>query len=203
VRDQPDSFQFGEYVIDYSFLKELEKDIINIDRPETLALFENRIRSRVVLVGDLEDVGDQFCAVPRQKPISGVLMHACSVATLNRGMLMEIGSSAGTIIKTLLLLLIFLIMCGIRVFEFRMRPRVRRSIRSQYFQYIEVLAYGTLSVVVYLVCMQIRMFGIFWLDFLWVSAALFFHPFLTEPFYRTCKAVPEVFRAFVRTFVRG
>ena len=45
------------------------------------------------LVGDLEDTSDQACPTPSMKPVSGVLIHACALATLNRGTIFRIAES--------------------------------------------------------------------------------------------------------------
>jgi len=198
--------EFGEYVIDYAYLPELRRDIIKLAprspterREETIASLEaheSKISDRVVLVGDLEDTSDQFCQTPGMKPIPGVLIHACSLATLNRGLLFEVNANWNWKIALGAAFLLLTLIVGIRLIHTYSRP-----LKEWPFQYIEILAFGSLSVLVYLVFRwQIKAAGSVWPYYLLLSGALFLHPFFSEPFYRAVRATPKVLRALMLTF---
>jgi serine/threonine protein kinase/CHASE2 domain-containing sensor protein len=196
--------EFGEYSIDYSYLKETKRNIIPVprrageSRENAIAFLEDydsRIADRVVFVGDLKDTSDQFCQTPGAEPVPGVLIHACALATLNRGMLFEITDplSWTTILGGMFVVLAAII--GLRVFHTR-----SRLMQEWPFQYIEILVFGAMAILVFLVfTWHVRVAGVVWPHYLWLSGALFVHPFFSEPFYRAVVATPKVLHAAVST----
>ena len=198
--------EFGEYSIDYSYLKEARNNIVKLMIPDrsgesganafaSLIAYDSRIADRVVLVGDLEDTSDQFCQTPGGKPLPGVLIHACSLATLNRGMLFEITGTPGWRMVLGAAFGVLAAIIGLRVFHTR-----SRLLQEWPFQYIEILAFGAMAIVVFLFfTWQVRVAGVVWPHFLWLSGALFVHPFFSEPFYRAVVATPKVLHAAART----
>jgi hypothetical protein len=149
----------------------------------------------VVLVGDLEDTADQFCQTPGGKPLPGVLIHACSLATLNRGMLFEVTGTPGWTSTLGGMFVLVAAIIGLRVFRTR-----ARLLQEWPFQYIEILAFGAMAILVFLVfTWQVRVAGVVWPHLLWLSGALFIHPFFSEPFYRAVVATPKVLHDAVRT----
>lgn len=172
--------------------KQLEEDI----RAQLTSLRLD-IRNRVVLLGDIEDAGDQFCAVVQTKPISGVLMHACSLATLNFGMLKEMNTVVGRLLEWGTILLVILLIFAIRlIHEYWVRKHKKWDYKS-----IEILACSTLALATFFIFKwNIRVFLIYWPDFLWVSLGLFLHPFLTEPFYRASMSLLKGSYHFVQDF---
>jgi CHASE2 domain-containing sensor protein/predicted Ser/Thr protein kinase len=198
--------EVGEYSIDYSYLKEAQRDKINLlpvrageSRENAIAqqlgADNSRVADRVVLVGDLEDTADQFCQTPGGKPLPGVLIHACSLATLNRGMLFEVTGTPGWTSTLGGMFVLVAAIIGLRVFRTR-----ARLLQDWPFQYIEILAFGAMAILVFLVfTWQVRAAGVVWPHLLWLSGALFIHPFFSEPFYRAVVATPKVLHAAVRT----
>ena len=198
--------EVGEYSIDYSYLKEAQRDKINLlpvrageSRENAIAqqlgADNSRVADRVVLVGDLEDTADQFCQTPGGKPLPGVLIHACSLATLNRGMLFEITGTPGWTSTLGGMFVLVAAIIGLRVFHTR-----SRLLREWPFQHIEILAFGAMAILVFLVfTWQVRVAGVVWPHLLWLSGALFVHPFFSEPFYRAVVATPKVLHDAVRT----
>ncbi len=183
--------ELGEYIIDYSYLKEIRKDVISLppmnpgDSPERtishLRAYDAKIADRIVLLGDLQDATDQFCTA-QQKPLPGLLIHACSVATLNRGLLWEIHETLRPALAAGIILLVLVGIVGSRLLH-----TYSRILRAWDYQHIEILAFGAMSILVFLIFKwQISASEIIWPNFLWISGALFIHPFLTEPFYRAC-----------------
>jgi len=203
IRAENSWLELGEYIIDYSYLKEIRKDVISLspvnpgDSPERtisyLRAFDARIADRIVLLGDLQDVTDQFCLTAQLKPLSGLLIHACSMATLNRGLLWEIHETLRPALAAGIILLVLVGIVGSRLLH-----TYSRIWRAWDYQHIEILAFGSMSILVFLIFKwQISASEIIWPHFLWISGALFIHPFLTEPFYRACVGLIKVLHSFV------
>jgi len=204
VRVENSWMELREYVIDYSYLKEIQKGVISLspvnpgDSPERtisylMKYFEAKIADRIVLLGDLDDATDRLCPTALLKPLPGLLIHACSIATLNRGLLLEIHD---TLRPALAVEIILLVLVGI--FGSRLLHTYSPIWRAWDYQYIEILAFGSMSILVFLIFKwQISASEIIWPDFLWISGALFIHPFLTEPFYRACVGLTKILHSFV------
>ncbi len=186
--------ELGEYSIDYSYLKEVQRDIITLSPGQGdggfeapiagLAAYRSRVASRAVFVGDLEDPVDHSCPAPGMTPVSGVLMHACALATLNRGMVFHLADTPGprSVVGGILLLAALIV--GLRVC-YRRVP----ALQPWPFQYLEILAFGSLSIVVFVAFIwRLKVLGIVWPDCLWLCGALLVHPFVSEPLYRTATA---------------
>jgi hypothetical protein len=195
--------ELGEYLIDYSYLKEIRNAVISLqpmnpnDSPEQIISYlrasNAKIANRIVLVGDLQDATDQFCATAQMKPLSGLLIHACSIATLNRGLLMEIQEALRPALAAGIILLVLVGIVGSRLLH-----TYSKIVRAWDYQHIEILAFGGMSILVFLIFRwQISASEIIWPHYLWISGALFIHPFLTEPFYRACVGLTKLLHPFV------
>jgi serine/threonine protein kinase/CHASE2 domain-containing sensor protein len=197
--------EFGQYVVDYAYLKAVEQDVIRLvpandsEAPEktiaSLAARDSTIADRLVLIGDLEDTADHSCLTPGMAPVPGIYIHACSLATLNRGALFKVaGSPSRATVATGACLLLAAIV-GLRVFYAR-APRLH----AWPFQQVEILAFGTAAVLLFVGSVGwIRLQGVVWPGSLWLCGALFAHPFLSEPLYRALAAAPGVLRAAAAT----
>jgi hypothetical protein len=198
------SLEFGTYVIDYTYLKELRRDTISLsprtagespaDTIAQLGAHGSRIADRIVLVGDLDDTSDQLCYTPGMKPLPGVLIHACSLATLNRGMPLEATDTIGrrSVVGAALGLVVAIVL--LRAFHTR-----SPLLRAWPYEYLEILLFGLLALAL---CgyfrWQVRSHGAVWPHFLWVSAALFLYPF-SASVCRALVAAPGMARAAVLT----
>jgi serine/threonine protein kinase len=200
--------ELGEYVIDYNtYLKEIRKDVISLspanpgESPEQtigyLKAFEAKIADRIVLLGDLEDATDQFCPTSERKPLPGLLIHACSVATLNRGLLWEIHETLRPALAAGIILLVLVGIVGSRLLH-----TYSKVWRAWDFPRIEILTFVSMSILVFLIFKwQISASEIIWPHFLWICGALFIHPFLTEPFCRACVGLTKMLHSSVLGFV--
>jgi hypothetical protein len=179
---------------------EIRKEIITPDNSTAIRAFGSKIQNRVILLGDLEDASDQFCAIPQQRPLSGALIHACSVATLNRRMLLrEVNEMVGWKLRLTIAIFVLSGVLGIRLVH-----AYSKLVHEWDYHYLEILTFGIMSIVVYLIfAWEMRNLILYWPDFLWISAALFICPFIAEPFYRACAAVPKVLHEFVLTFAES
>jgi serine/threonine protein kinase len=196
--------EFGTYAIDYTYLQELRRDTVTLtpavagegpaDTVRQLATFASRIADRVVLVGDLDDTSDQLCYTPGMKPLSGVLIHACSLATLNRGLLFE---ATDTLNRTTVWgagAFLLVVIVGLRVMHTR-----SPLLRAWPYQHLEILVFAGLSVALLLLFRwQFRKNGAVWPHFMWGSVALLVYPFV-DSVYRALVAAPGMARATALT----
>ena len=183
--------RLGEYPIDYSVLDQIQR-IPYHDRGD-LKQWEDTIARHSVLIGDLRDTADSRCTAHRREPIPGVLIHACSLATLSRGLLWHI-DGATSLLCDLGLLFVIVAATG---FVRHIQVSVRR-LSSINAHAMEILTCGCASLAVLavsLVFVQITHF--FWPDFLWIFAGYFLHPYLREVFGVTLIGIRGFFSAAV------
>ena len=201
-KKKPGGIEFGEYVIDYSYVKNILREAIVFKEPKELTTTDARdhFKNRLVLIGDLEDPKDHTCRPGARQPISGVLVHAAALASLNEGLFMEVGPTQGLIYKLAVLVLAWLVLLGMQVKE-----EITGSVNTWDHQYVEILWFGLIAVMTCIFSTwMIRSQKVFWPDFLWISLTLFLHPFLTEPFFRIIfRTTPSVIRTILVTFARG
>jgi predicted Ser/Thr protein kinase len=172
--------EFRTYIIDFSYLRELRREIIRLPAisPGTgtegvaahLRAHSERIADRVVLVGDLEDTSDQFCYTPGMQPLPGVLVHASSLATLTRGMMLEPAGSLGQGVVWGFASLVVSLIVGLRVLH-------TMRLAAWPYQHLAILVFGSLSLVVMILCRTAAdRTGVVWPHFMWVSGALAVYP---------------------------
>lgn len=187
-------------------MKEVLRDVIRLSPRnagegwesaiDRLGAFESRIADRAVLVGDLDDTSDQTCPTPSMKPVSGVLIHACALATLNRGMVFRISDTLSLATALWGLLLVLAAILGLRLLYTR-----SRLLQQWPFQYVEILAFAAMSVAAFLVFgWNARVRGVAWPHVLWLCGALFIHPFVSEPLFRAAVGMPRALRAAAPSF---
>ena len=193
--------EFGEYAIDYSFLREVRRDVVTLS-PRTaaeewesaidaLGVFGSRIADRPVLVGDLQDAADQTCPTPSMKPVSGVLIHACALATLNRGTVFRISNTVKPAAVAWAVLAMLAAVIGVRLIHLHVG-----RLRQWQFQQVEMLWFTGLSVIVFLIFRwQISVRGVAWPHVLWVCGALVVYPFVSEPLVRAAAGTLRALRS--------
>jgi CHASE2 domain-containing sensor protein len=83
IRRQPDLFS-TEFTIDFASLEWIKDNALTVLTPEEFADMKEKIRGRMVLIGDTKpDTGDLF-NVAGLGQIPGVFLHACAAHTLAR-----------------------------------------------------------------------------------------------------------------------
>ena len=193
--------EFGEYAIDYSFLREVRRDIVRLS-PRTagegwesaidaLGVFGSRIADRPVLVGDLEDTTDQTCPTPSMQPVSGVLIHACALATLNRGTVFRISNTLEPAAVAWGALALLAAIIGLRLTHLR-----SGKLRQWQFQRVEMLWFTAMSVIVFFIFRwQVSVRGVAWPHVLWLCGALVVYPFVSEPLVRAAAGTLRALRS--------
>ena len=164
----------GEFPIDYSYLDQIAK--IPYRETRDLARWQDKIDRRVVLIGDLADLEDSRCTAHLRAPVPGVLIHACSFATLNRGLLWNISTRTSLMCDLWLVLWLTFAMGLVRFLQI-----FRRRMWSLDAHAMEIFSFLTAAFCV--VTASIGVIGLthfFWPESLWISAGLFIHPYLIE-----------------------
>jgi serine/threonine protein kinase len=192
--------ELGTYAIDYSYLKDLKRDIIRLsaDGPDggpspaiavQIAAQRPSIAGRLVLVGDLEDTSDHFCYTPRMAPLPGVLVHASALATWNRSMLLQPVEVISPRVTWTLALLTLVCITGLRVSH-----SVSPILRQVPHQHLEMVGFLTLAVGVILGARWLAAAnGHIWPDHLWVAGGLAIYA-CSDPLWRSMTAVSAVIR---------
>lgn len=166
--------EVGEYVIDYSFLSRILS--VPYTDPEHLRYYGDQIQGHVVLVGDLRDSADANCIGQSRAPVPGVLIHACAFASLTHGRLLEIDKATSHRYDLYLFVIVATLLSGARALQLFWRRGVDFDLQA-----LEIVLYATAAVAVFAGCFFFsRISRLFWPDFLWVSAALFFQPYFAE-----------------------
>jgi hypothetical protein len=205
-----DEFVFGKYIIDYSDLEVIKKRVISADDASSLR-DRSKFKGRQVLIGDLGDRLDHTCVPGRPWPVSGVLIHACSLATLNKGLFLGVTPSQGWTYKLIVLFAAWCILLGLEIGEALRRSRGRAlsgsgapTLGDWNHEAIEILFFSTIAFLTYVAATwMVASKRYFWPDFLWIVLTLFLHPFMTEPFFRlTFQTVPKAFWTAVVMFAR-
>jgi serine/threonine protein kinase/CHASE2 domain-containing sensor protein len=195
-REFSSQLELGTYVIDYSYLKELRQDVIKLDaggNETDLArrLYHDRARiaDRVVFIGDLEDTGDHLCNMPGMEPLPGVLVHASSLATLNRGMLFDTSDAIRPAIAWAIFPVLVALIAGLRVLH-----ASARRLRAWPYEHLELLAFLLIAFAIVFLCRWMAQInGLVWPHFIWPAAALVCYPF-AGALYRAVAALAAMIR---------
>lgn len=81
----------GEIVIDYAPLQRIREDVLPALPPEFFREMEDKIRNRIILLGDTKPGPDDFFEVPGvPEKVRGVFLHACVANTILNGPLLRL-----------------------------------------------------------------------------------------------------------------
>jgi CHASE2 domain-containing sensor protein len=171
------AFEFGTYVIDYSYLKDLRSETIKLtagpesDLAAQLGTNRARIADRIVLIGDLEDTSDHLC-LTGMDPLPGALVHASSLVTLNRGVLFESTQPLSPAVAWGAALLLIATIVALRQAHAR-----SKRLRPLPYDHLELLVFVALALVVVAACRWLATTtGLIVPYFLWISAGLIVYP---------------------------
>ena len=168
--------RLGKYPIDYSALDQIPR--IPYHDKGDLKQWEDTITRHSVLIGDLRDTEDSRCTAHRREPVPGVLIHACSLATLSRGLLWHIDGGTSLLCDLGLLFVIVAVTGFVRHVQVS-DPRFS-GIKAHAMEILTCSCASLAVLAVSLAFVQISHF--FWPDFLWIFAGYFLHPYLHEVF---------------------
>jgi serine/threonine protein kinase/CHASE2 domain-containing sensor protein len=164
----------GKFPIDYSFLRHIQ--VIPYKEKGNLDLWAGMIRRRVVLIGEMNDVGDTRCTQARPEPVPGVLIHASALATLNRGILRYVDDRQSLAYDLYICLGALAVICGFRVMTHAAAMRKGLDAHAT-----GTLAFGTAACLALLAGgLAIGITRTFWPDPLWLAAAFFLVPYVKD-----------------------
>lgn len=164
----------AEFPVDYSFLSRIRP--IPYLEPRDLELSRRRIARRVVLVGDMKDTEDSRCTQARSEVVSGVMIHASALATLNRGILRQISGSARLTYNVALCAGALLVIWMVRGVAVRLNPAAAVDHRA-----LNVISFAIAALTVSGVGLVTMFFiQIFWPEPIWLAAWLFVLPYLHD-----------------------
>jgi predicted Ser/Thr protein kinase len=208
-----------------SMMRLLAAQTVDYSRPEDLDTAEKAraltFRGKVILIGDFSVPGDHFCRPFSITPTPGVVAHAASLVTLRQGGLQDIASAAEAGLDFAAVALASLLLCGLHYWRSRLRhdsPAVRAAaaatpghsqatvitlaaetvasdanqkpdVIDTFYCIIAAVAIGAAGLMI------VRANRVFWPEFLWISAALLIHPFISEtffPFFRDLIAIGKI-----------
>jgi CHASE2 domain len=183
---QANHLQFGKYRVDYSVIDQLQRErTIIYDRSGGFARdAPSRVdfNGAVVLVGDTRDSGDRICPPSASEPVPGVYVQAASLVTLERGGFAEVEGYFTTVLDALVILITSLGLVGLFV-SLRRRSDKQRGMAEET---VCILGAPLVFLAGFLL---VRHLHIFWPDFIWVSAALLIHPFISDSLFRFLRVV--------------
>jgi class 3 adenylate cyclase/CHASE2 domain-containing sensor protein len=190
------NLQYGVYVVDYSYLQELNPNqVVQYRTPQLLEADKDRIKDNVVLIGDVGRGEDKFFLAHTTDLVPGVLIHACSLMTLRNGALRFVDArrSIGLDVVASLfsLLLVFVVTFAINFKYLDLHG-------------VQILRSWSVAFLVLILCYGwVGWAGVFWPDFLWISFALLVAPFLAEPLWRVIKRGFDSIFSFSQWMLKG
>jgi hypothetical protein len=121
------------------------------------------------------------------------MIHAAAFATMNHGLLRYIGSGAGVLYEAVLLTAVLALMRAVHYANARSR---RHRFDSEALRIVSFGSAGLLVLVVSTVLIGLT--HVFWPDFLWITAGLVLHPYLSDVTGVMWTGMKRFFRASVR-----
>jgi hypothetical protein len=125
------------------------------------------------------------------QPVSGVLIHACALATLNRGTVFRISNTLEPAAVAWGALALLAAIIGLRLIHLR-----SGKLRQWQFQRVEMLWFTAMSVIVFFIFRwQVSVRGVAWPHVLWLCGALVVYPFVSEPLVRAAAGTLRALRS--------
>lgn len=188
------SLTISEFLVDYSPLEAIEQiPTIEGDLPPNLS---ERMTDRIVLIGDVKKSYDTFVVPDRKEPVPGVLVHACAAITLIQGPLYQWTSGGRVAIDLILFVLAF---GSVALLNMYFHSRTTSSVDTERLQIIAARLIGLL-VAVGAGCVLVQMYRLIWDDFIFVAAAVLFHPAAERYFGKLVVSWP-ILKAWCARFI--
>jgi hypothetical protein len=173
-------WNYSAYVIDYSYRRDITSDRVFPWRGKSsLATVESKIQGNVVLIGDKNGAHDSFQTPDMPNgDVAGVVIHACSLVTLDNNPLGYVDDSLGLVLDILLTAgSMALVLLGSEIAQKRHLEYHRYHLVER--RYRMALS-GTISVLYLFLIAWTR---IFWPGIFWVAPVLFLDTYVSDPFW--------------------
>lgn len=161
---------FGESLINFSRLGQIQKETLLMLRPEAIAESGKLFSGKLVLIGDATDSFDQFNIPGHDPPVAGVFLVACAAYTLAAEPLYELNTSARIVLD---LLISTVIMVGVELLRARY---IRNRPGSRFFKAQSRFIWTVVVSVTVIGLLMTAWLNIMWFDFPLGLFALFLHP---------------------------
>lgn len=169
-RQAEDRMLFGESLVNYSKLEEIQNSTLREISPASIAGSRDLLGGKIVLIGDATRFEDPFIVPGRERPIAGVYLLACVVYTLAVEPLYELNVPARLFLDLGISIILVLIVEGLRVRYVKKRPG------SRFFTARNKAIWMVIAVVSLLGLLIVRWTNIMWFDIPLIAFALLLHP---------------------------
>ncbi len=163
-------FRFGSSLVNYSKLDELDRESLPVTEARSVGQFQDRMRGKVVILGDTKHTEDKFIVPGYSEPVPGTLIQACAAETFAQEPLYEFRTSVRMTLDVALSAGLLIMFARISSGEETLRSK-RRKLALWY----------TLGLVAAVGFLLVRFLYVMWLDFIMVGLALCLHYYLEEP----------------------
>jgi CHASE2 domain-containing sensor protein len=159
----------AESVIDFSTLKRIRQDVLPAVKPEFYRAMPDRIKNRMILIGDTKpEGGDSFTVPGVTGAVPGVFLHACAANTIANEPLYSL-TLLGRITIDLLLAVSILALVK---FSLWLLARTKRKLMHAEHKLDILFTVLTVVLVLIVSVVFVRQTRLLWTDFLLVCAVL-------------------------------
>ena len=169
-RQGEDRMLFGETLVNYSKLEEIQRATLREMTPAAIAGSGDLLTGKIVLIGDASRFEDSFIVPGHERPIAGVYVLACVVYTLAVEPLYELNMPMRLFLDLGTSIILMLIVEALRVRYVNKRPG------SRFFAARNKAIWMVIAVVSILGLLVVRWTNIMWFDIPLVAFSLLLHP---------------------------
>jgi CHASE2 domain-containing sensor protein len=168
VQLEPDLWT-AESVIDFAALQRIREDVLPALKPESFREMKNKIKGRMILLGDAEPEADDLFMVPGVTgTVPGVFLHACAANTIANEPLYSL-TLLGRIAIDVTLAVVILVLVK---FSLWLLLRSKRDLAHPEHKLDIVFTFVTIVLVLITSVVLVRQTRLLWTDFILVCAVL-------------------------------
>lgn len=171
MKERSSEVHAADVLVNYSKLEQLKTEHMSFSRASTVEEVGERLRGRLVLLGDVRSSTDKFIVPGQSVPVPGVYLMASAAYTLAVAPMFEFTHLIRLGLDLTISLIIVLGVLYIKRHTPKIKDTPKRTSRFLWATIAAVLISGLVLV---------RCIGIMWLDFLLVPFALLLHPKVEE-----------------------
>jgi CHASE2 domain-containing sensor protein len=165
----PPDLQTAESVIDFAPLQRIREDVLPALKPESFRELKDKIKNRMILVGDTQPQGgDLFNVSGVTGTVPGVFLHACAANTIANEPLYSLTLLGRIAIDvTLAVIILVLVNCSLWLLL-----RFKRDLKHAEHKLDLIFTFVTIVLVLVTSVVLVRQTRLLWTDFLLVCAVL-------------------------------
>lgn len=169
-RQAEDQMLFGESLVNYSNLEEIQRGTILDASLASIAASRDSLTGKIVLLGDATRFEDSFIVPGRERTVAGVYLLACTVYTLAVEPLYELNLPLRLVLDLGVSIILMLIVEALRVHYVNRRPG------SRFYAARDKAVWMLIAFVSALALLIVRWTNIMWFDVPLIAFALLLHP---------------------------